>query len=333
MKKKASVWDFQRKIKIVFYPAANKNLESIKKYFNMQYYDIVGETKFEKIINNFSDDELDLIVCQSHYYILSNAIGKYIYYISEADVNLLSKQTYIDIRKTAYTNYIEKIKKLIFYELRKGKTMNQKVINVLNLLDLKNQYLRDHSIRVMEYAMIIGKSLSLSQTELVKLTYAALLHDMGKIALPSYIISKPKDFTKSEMILFQYHTLIGVYVLNFEELKSILKIIKYHHEFIDGHGYLKRMGDDIPYLAKIIAVADYFDLLTTTNYYNKRYDFQEAIEIIKKNSMPQTNKHCKQLFDCMITEHFIKELSDPKYSFHDNNELLYNRLNAINVEK
>lgn len=95
MKKKACVLDFQRKIKIVFYPATNKNLESIKKYFNMQYYDVVGETKFEKIINNYSDDELDLIVCQSHYYILSNAIGKYIYYISETDLDLLPQQTFI----------------------------------------------------------------------------------------------------------------------------------------------------------------------------------------------------------------------------------------------
>jgi putative nucleotidyltransferase with HDIG domain len=149
-------------------------------------------------------------------------------------------------------------------------------------VDEKDPYTRGHSDRVTRYSMMIAKEMGLSEdaTEVVRVS--AQLHDVGKIGIEDLILKKPGALTTEEFAIMKTHTTKGANILRpVAQLKNMIPGIELHHESLDGRGYPHGLqGDEIPLLARIIAVADTFDALTTNRPYQQAHDPLEALRII-----------------------------------------------------
>ena len=147
-------------------------------------------------------------------------------------------------------------------------------------IDAKDPYTRGHSQRVMEYSLIAGANLSLSPEEMEILEYASVLHDVGKISVDSVILNKPGSLTEAEWEIIQEHPTIGANLLRgISFLEKSADLVLYHHERYDGEGYPTGLkGDMLPLGARIIAVADAFDTMTTDRSYREAMTVDEAIK-------------------------------------------------------
>ena len=136
-------------------------------------------------------------------------------------------------------------------------------------IDAKDPYTRGHSQRVMEYALLGGTALSLSRKELEDIEYAGILHDIGKIAIPDSILNKPNSLLPSEWEMVHKHPVTGASMLaGIPFLERSRELILHHHERYDGNGYPDGLkGEEIPIGARLIAVADAFDTMTTDRAY------------------------------------------------------------------
>ena len=150
-------------------------------------------------------------------------------------------------------------------------------------IDEKDPYTRGHSGRVAKYSIIIGDGLGLSAEDLDRLRIAALLHDVGKIGVDDRVLKKPGKLTDEEFELMKQHTVKGANIMRpVSQLKDMLPGIELHHERIDGQGYPYGLsGEQIPIMARIIAVADTFDAITTNRPYQSAMDLEYALERIR----------------------------------------------------
>jgi len=155
-----------------------------------------------------------------------------------------------------------------------------------NAIDATSSWTRGHSERVSKIAVEIGEILGLSNDELKLLKIGGLLHDIGKLGIPQTIINKPARLTKEEYEIVKKHPEIGYRILKpIKELKDILPIILYHHEKCNGSGYPKGLKcNEIPKLAKIVAVADVIESMTTERPYKKALTLEETLEYLKENA-------------------------------------------------
>jgi putative nucleotidyltransferase with HDIG domain len=135
-----------------------------------------------------------------------------------------------------------------------------------------------HSSRVMEYSMMIGEELGLPFEDVEQLRFAGLLHDIGKTGLPSDLLLKPSKLSAEELQRVRAHAELGASIVDqIEFLKSLTPVILHHHERWDGSGYPSGLhADEIPLLARILAVADSFDAMTTQRSYRKRLTLPAA---------------------------------------------------------
>jgi HD-GYP domain-containing protein (c-di-GMP phosphodiesterase class II) len=149
-------------------------------------------------------------------------------------------------------------------------------------IDEKDPYTRGHSGRVAKYSLIIGRELGLSPEELDKLRISALLHDVGKIGVDDHVLKKPGKLTDDEFALMKQHPVKGANIMRpVAQLKDMLPGIELHHERMDGQGYpYGLVGDQIPMMARIIAVADTFDAITTNRPYQSAMDLDYAVNRI-----------------------------------------------------
>jgi HD-GYP domain-containing protein (c-di-GMP phosphodiesterase class II) len=150
-------------------------------------------------------------------------------------------------------------------------------------VDEKDPYTRGHSDRVTRYSLLIGKEMNLPTPFLETLQISAQLHDVGKIGIEDHILKKPGALTAEEFEVMKTHTTKGANILRpVIQLAEMLPGIELHHEALDGRGYPYGLKDDqIPLLARLIAVADTFDALTTNRPYQHAYPPEEAIRIIQ----------------------------------------------------
>ena len=146
-------------------------------------------------------------------------------------------------------------------------------------IDAKDPYTRGHSQRVAQISLEIAKEMGHSPAEQQKINIAALLHDVGKIGIEDHILKKPSQLTDREYGIIKQHPRWGAMIMgHISQLKDALPGIQYHHERLDGTGYPEgRAGDQIPMLARIIAVADTFDAMTTDRLYQKAMDPQFVV--------------------------------------------------------
>lgn len=178
------------------------------------------------------------------------------------------------------------------------------LINVMKsfvkAIEEKDEYTRGHSERVNTFSLKIGSHLGLTHKEMESLNYASILHDIGKMGIAEEILTKPDTLTEEEFAKVKQHPLKGYEILKpMKQLEGALPAILYHHERIDGKGYPAGLkGDEIPLLARIIAVADVYDAITSIRAYrtmSKEYAIKEMIQVGGKQ------------LDAEITRIFIKE--------------------------
>ncbi|MCS6884378.1 MAG: HD domain-containing protein [Acidobacteriota bacterium] len=150
-------------------------------------------------------------------------------------------------------------------------------------IDGKDTYTRGHSERVMKYSAIIAKQMGLSDEEVEDIRIAGILHDVGKIGIDDKILKKPAALTDEEYKVMKQHPQIGAKIMSeIPQMKKYIPGMFYHHECLDGHGYpLGLRGEQIPLMARIIAVADVFDAMTTNRPYQKAMETEFALERIK----------------------------------------------------
>jgi HD-GYP domain-containing protein (c-di-GMP phosphodiesterase class II) len=150
-------------------------------------------------------------------------------------------------------------------------------------VDEKDPYTRGHSDRVTRYSLMIGKELNLDGAFMETLQISAQLHDVGKIGIEDRILKKPGALTAEEFEVMKTHTTKGANILRpVTQLAEMLPGIELHHEALDGRGYPYGLqGDQIPLLARVIAVADTFDALTTNRPYQHAHTPEEALKIIQ----------------------------------------------------
>jgi putative nucleotidyltransferase with HDIG domain len=150
-------------------------------------------------------------------------------------------------------------------------------------IDEKDPYTRGHSGRVAKYSTIIAEQMGLDAEELDRLRISALLHDVGKIGVDDRVLKKPGKLTDEEFDLMKQHTVKGANIMRpVAQLKDVLPGIELHHERMDGGGYPYGLqGDQIPLMARIIAVADTLDAITTNRPYQSAMDLDYAIERIR----------------------------------------------------
>lgn len=147
-------------------------------------------------------------------------------------------------------------------------------------LDAKNSYTYGHSERVAELSVMLAKQMGLPQTELERIHIGAHLHDIGKIGIPDAILNKPGKLTEAEFAIMRHHPIIGSRIVeNNRVLHEIADIVRHHHERYDGRGYPDGLsGCNISLGARIVAVADSFDAMTTIRSYRYGLSIPSAKE-------------------------------------------------------
>lgn len=150
-------------------------------------------------------------------------------------------------------------------------------------VDEKDPYTRGHSDRVTRYSLMIAKEMNLPASFMEVLQISAQLHDVGKIGIEDHILKKPGALTEEEFEVMKTHTTKGANILRpVTQLAEMLPGIELHHEALDGRGYPYGLkGNQIPLLARVIAVADTFDALTTNRPYQQAHTPDQALQIIK----------------------------------------------------
>ena len=150
-------------------------------------------------------------------------------------------------------------------------------------VDEKDPYTRGHSDRVTRYSLMIAKEMNLPSSFMEILQISAQLHDVGKIGIEDHILKKPGALTEEEFEVMKTHTTKGANILRpVTQLAEMLPGIELHHEALDGRGYPYGLqGDQIPLLARVIAVADTFDALTTNRPYQQAHTPEQALQIVK----------------------------------------------------
>jgi len=165
--------------------------------------------------------------------------------------------------------------------------LHRRTIETLALaIEAKDQTTHDHLQRVETYALEVGKELGLSETELEALRAAALLHDIGKLAVPEYIISKPGKLTPEEFEKMKTHTIVGAEIV--ERIRfpyPVAPMVRGHHERWNGTGYPDGLaGEQIPIGARILAAVDCLDALASDRQYRRALPMSEAIKVVESEA-------------------------------------------------
>jgi HD-GYP domain-containing protein (c-di-GMP phosphodiesterase class II) len=150
-------------------------------------------------------------------------------------------------------------------------------------IDGKDPYTRGHSERVSRMSVAIAQRLGLAEDECEKIRISALLHDVGKIAIDDNILKKPSALTDEEFQVMKQHPQKGYKIMSqIRAMKEFLPGMYMHHEMVNGQGYPQGLkSDEIPLMAKVVAVADTFDAMTTDRPYQQAMKFEDAIARIE----------------------------------------------------
>jgi putative nucleotidyltransferase with HDIG domain len=199
--------------------------------------------------------------------------------------------------------------------LKKQRDLFQKTIEILaQAVELRDDYTGGHTQRVTKYATMLAEKLELpdDQVEIIKI--GGPLHDIGKIGIDDAILRKPGKLTPEEFAAMQKHTTMGAEILQtVPELHRIIPLVRSHHERWDGTGYPDRLaGEDIPFIARIVAVADAFDAMTSHRPYHEN----------KKGRTPQwafaeVERQAGRQFDPRCARAFLEIREDVMHTMRD----------------
>jgi putative nucleotidyltransferase with HDIG domain len=160
------------------------------------------------------------------------------------------------------------------------------IAGLVAAIEARDENTKGHNMRVAELAVAIGRNLGLPTNRLRVLARAGMLHDVGKIGIPDAVLNKPGPLDAAEWVTIKRHPELGVEILHgLPTLQQESEIVAAHHERIDGSGYPRGLhGNEIPIEARIVAVADTYDVLISDRPYRKARTRQESITILREES-------------------------------------------------
>ena len=165
-------------------------------------------------------------------------------------------------------------------------TYDRTLTALMSALDARDQETEGHSVRVSRLACLLAEEIGLSGAPLKALERGSLLHDIGKIGISDSILHKPGKLTEDEWRVMRIHPDIGARIVEgIPFLQETLPVIRYHHERWDGSGYPVGLKEkDIPIQARIFAVADVFDALTSSRSYRTKSSAEDAVQYLREQS-------------------------------------------------
>lgn len=254
------------------------------------------------------DQEQNIIISTAYsdnnYFLESIKIGIEAYILKPVDYKLLNSALFnvaTKIKKfKEHNNYKNKLEVLLtqkssenlLQQIEISENYEKTLFALIEIIEKRDTYTGKHSQRVADYSKLIAQQLGFSNGDCKKLYKAAILHDIGKIAIPDSLLLKPTILKHTEYDLIKEHVKIGFDMLNkIPMFKDIARIINAHHEKLDGSGYPKGLkGDQIPIESNIMALADTFDAITTSRIYKDKKSVEHALSEIKMLS----NIHFKE---------------------------------------
>lgn len=179
---------------------------------------------------------------------------------------------------------------------------------IRNMIGARDKYTGEHSVRVSNYSVMLAKELNLSNDEINLIELAANFHDIGKIGISDSILLKPGKLTDEEYAAIKLHPVIGENILSTSEtFKDCLPIIRHHHERIDGLGYPDKLsGENIPYFARLLAVCDTFDAITSKRVYRERADIEAALTELIRVKGTQLDENLVDIFVSVVNNNVEK---------------------------
>ncbi|WP_374016318.1 HD-GYP domain-containing protein [Paenibacillus thiaminolyticus] len=202
-----------------------------------------------------------------------------------------------------------------YYNREKENTLNL-TLTLAKSLDSRDPYTAYHSDNVAYYAVCIAMEMKLKRKQCGHIYIGGLLHDIGKIGVPEAILNKPSKLTKEEYEVIKQHPVIGyemVKHISFFEKNGVLDMILFHHERYDGTGYPHGLqGTDIPLAARIMAVADSFDVMTSRRVYRHEADIRYALDEIRKHKGTQFDPDIADVFIQIVEREGERILSHPR---------------------
>ena len=173
------------------------------------------------------------------------------------------------------------------------------IVSMAGAVDAKDAYTHGHSLRVARVALVVAQENGLPRAELEPLLLSAILHDVGKIAIPDHILKKPERLDKEEFEIMKGHPIAGAKMLqHIQALENVIPGILHHHEYWNGTGYPHGLaGEAIPLQGRIIHIGDAFDAMTTDRVYRTKIGVAGAIEEIQRHAGRQFDPH---LVSCLL---------------------------------
>ncbi len=193
---------------------------------------------------------------------------------------------------------------LLKIENGKKEVYLETIAALVSAIDAKDRYTRNHSKNVARVAVMLSHGLKLSAREIQTIEYGALLHDIGKIGIPETILNKKGRLENEEFERIKTHPVIGIRILQpVDFLQSIHAIVHCHHERIDGKGYPNGLkGEDIPFEARIVSIADAWDAMTSDRSYRKGMTMEQAMFELQEYAGTQFDAHMVRAFITMVKQ-------------------------------
>ena len=219
----------------------------------------------------------------------------------EAGVDDFISQPFNKLEILARTRSLLKLKQLTD-ELDNAENV---IFALARTIEAKDKYTEGHTERVAEHALALGKRLNLSKKEIDALKKGSILHDIGKIGVPDIILNKPAKLEENEFEIIKKHPDLGEKICKpLKSIREALPIIRWHHEKLDGSGYPDGIkGDEIPAVARIMAIVDVYDALKTERPYKKAFPKEKCLNIL-------TDEARKGWWDEKFIEEFSHLLGD-----------------------
>jgi len=186
-------------------------------------------------------------------------------------------------------------------------SMNETLIALVRSLEARDRYTKDHSARVGELSMLFAQELGLDDKTIQVIRTGGLLHDIGKVGIADEVLLKPGRYTDQEFAIMKAHPAIGDSILkNMDTLSRERLMVRHHHERMDGRGYPDGLGgDDIPFEARIVCVADAIDAMTTHRVYRMARPLSFCVEQLKESSGTQFDSQVVDVAVCAIERGFV----------------------------
>lgn len=301
-----------------------RNLDEVSLIVSDHKMPIMEGTKFLEEANKIAPDVIKILLTGfSDIEIITDAVNKcnlFQYVLKPFNPDELQEAVRGGIEKfdlASSKSLILKDLKELFYKTIKS---------IASALDAKDPYTHGHSMRVTLYSIILAKELGVAEHELDQIEMAGLLHDIGKIAIPQAILCKPGKLTDNEFVVMKTHPVNSEKLIaSIKRLHEVSPGMKHHHEKWDGSGYPDKLaGEAIPFHARIIAIADTYDAMTSTRSYRVALNHDVAVAEIQRCAGTQFDPALAKKF--LEIQDIIKEAKENPEEYYAKYSTLYKEI-------